>query len=130
MDCFAELARRHDINSGVILSGVGMLRDAKIGFYRGEKRAYDEHVLEQPHELLSYQGNLATFAESGKPVAHVHVQLGGPDHRVVGGHLFDATVWIVNEVAIRRLPGHTYTRSKNLETNLYDLSLGPMPTSE
>jgi uncharacterized protein len=123
MDALRALAERHRLDAAVILNGVGMLRDAEIGYYQVDRAQYDRHTLREPHELLSYQGNLGRDAETGEVRAHVHVVLGGPDHRAIGGHLFDATVWVTNEVAVRRVKGVRFERRKNDATNLFDLAL-------
>lgn len=126
LEAFRDLVRRHKVQAGILLGGVGMLRDVRIGYYRRETRAYEEATLSEPRELLSYQGNVGEDATTGDPLLHLHVQLGAPDYRVRGGHLLEGRVWVTNEVAIRRLAGVRLVRRKNPETNLFELELRPV----
>ncbi len=78
-----EVASKHHIRSGVIINGIGMLRDSVIGYFPGHG-AYEEEPLSKPMEMTSLQGNIAT--KDGDPVFHVHVNLAGRDKQVHGGH--------------------------------------------
>ena len=95
--CLGELT----IDSGLILAGIGMLRNLRMGYWNGT--SYEEHHVEEPVELLSLQGNFATAAEGR--VVHAHVSVAKRDGAVCGGHVLGATVTNTAEIAIRILSG-------------------------
>ncbi len=86
-----------DIPAGgfYILMGVGMLKDAEIGYFTGE--SYDRKKLEIPHEIVALHGSIS---KKESIVPHVHVGLVGPDHEMVGGHLFAGKVEVVCEAIL------------------------------
>jgi predicted DNA-binding protein with PD1-like motif len=112
-----------DLRHGIIVTGVGMLRDFEVGWFDKETKAYRSTVFETPHELLSLNGSVAVAEGEGNVMPHVHASLAGPDHGVVGGHLYKATTAVLNEVAILRV-GAQMRRRLNPETGLMELDLG------
>ena len=90
---------KYSINTGVIISGMGMLKDFEIGWFNGKE--YEKIKIDTPHELVSMTGNIEK--KDGKPFAHIHVALAGPDKKLVGGHLFKAKVNVTNEIFIYRI---------------------------
>ncbi len=118
-DLFPSLeaaAREHDVESGTVLWGIGMLRDFEIGFF-GPK-GYDKSVFSERHELLGLHGSVSM---RGDPLLHLHVALGRPDHGVIGGHLFRATTAVVNEIQIARFDAIHFNRRLNEKTGLREL---------
>ncbi len=115
-----EVASKHGIGSGVIINGIGMMRDCVIGYFPGAG-AYEESSFKGPMEMTSMQGNIA--AKDGDTVFHVHVNLAGMDKQVHGGHLIKATVNIVNEVAILKT-GIKLSRRESVKTGLPELNVG------
>ncbi|MBS3773318.1 MAG: DUF296 domain-containing protein [Candidatus Thermoplasmatota archaeon] len=114
------LARRYDVHSAVILSGIGMLDGAAIGYYDGSE--YVTQTLDEPAELVSMNGNIGRRRDSGDVVCHIHVALAGSDHRLVGGHLMDGMVMVVNEIVLRRLDPVVIHRAEN-EQGLLEMQL-------
>jgi hypothetical protein len=90
-----------DLKAAAIPSGIGMLRDLVLGYWKGEE--YVEETVEEPVELLSFQGNIGE--RDGEPVVHAHVVGGKPGGAAIGGHLLGATVHNTAELVILRLPG-------------------------
>ncbi len=91
-----SFAEKEGIRSGIILNGVGMLENAIIGYFDGEK--YIKAEIKEPAELVSLQGNIGN--EDGKPVIHAHVSLACMDHLLRGGHLLGGKVKVVNEISM------------------------------
>ncbi len=83
---------------GVVVCGVGMLRDVVFGFWDG--KGYREEKLAEPVELLSLQGNIG---EGG--VVHLHVVVGKEGGEARGGHLLSATVCNTVELLVAGVPG-------------------------
>ena len=114
------LVQRYDIHSAVILSGIGMLDRATIGYYDGT--GYHTHTLEEPAELVSMNGNIGRTRGSGEVVCHIHVALAGSDHQLMGGHLMGGRVMVVNEIVLRRLDPTVIHRVEN-EQGLLEMQL-------
>jgi len=114
--CLHKAIEEFSIESGYILMGIGMLRDAEIGYFAGTE--YLTKHLEQPHELVSLQGSIST---KGETIIHMHCNLAGPDHNIVGGHLNRGTVIVINEILIKKLENVQLGRNLNPETGLKEL---------
>jgi hypothetical protein len=89
------------IESVVIVCGIGMVRDLRLGYWDG--LSYEETRIDEPTELLSMQGTIA--ASSDGRVVHCHVAVATRDGGVRGGHLLGATVANTVEIALLRVPG-------------------------
>ena len=87
-------------SSGVILNGVGMLREIKLGYFDGKGYVVDE--FEGPMELVSMQGNISSD-DKGDIILHVHVGLADRSKNMHGGHLLDGIVNNVNEILVMKL---------------------------
>lgn len=99
-DLFAridELGSKHEIESGMVMWGIGMLRDFELGYFNGT--AYEKKTFSDAAELLALHGSYAAKAD---PRLHIHMAAASRDHRVVGGHLFRARVSVVNELCLQR----------------------------
>lgn len=94
------------VEGAVIVGGVGMIRDARLGYWNG--LAYEEHVVTEPVELLALQGNIAL--RDGERMAHCHVTIARRDGTATGGHLMAATVANTAEIVLDLLEGITLER--------------------
>src|SRR5207245_10167293 len=90
-------ARKHNVESGAVLWGIGMIQDFEVGFF-GPK-GYEKSAFRERHELLALHGSIAM---TGDTTLHLHVASGRPDHAVIGGHLFRAKTAVVNEIHLAR----------------------------
>ncbi len=107
-----------NIKSGYVVMGIGMLRDAEIGFFDGNE--YFTKHLAEPHELISLQGSISTKEEI---IIHLHCSLAGPDHTLLGGHLNKGTVNVINEILIKKVEKIELGRNLNPKTGLKELSI-------
>src|SRR2546428_13122589 len=99
-DLFPSLeaaARKHQIESGSVLWGIGMLQDFEIGYF-GPK-GYEKTVFADRHELLALHGSIAMQAD---PKLHLHSALGRRDPGTISGHLFRATTAKGNGIRLSR----------------------------
>ncbi len=113
-----EIIEKHGIKSGLVLSGIGMLRNFVLGYYDGSE--YQKKEFEDPCELLSLQGSITT---KGETVIHLHTSLADESRNVVGGHLFEAEVCSLNELVIRKLDDIVLSRESNPVTGLKELDI-------
>jgi predicted DNA-binding protein with PD1-like motif len=94
------------IDSGIILNGVGMLRELELGYWNG--KSYDIKRIDEPVELLSLQGN---FARKGEEcILHCHTTVAKQSGTALGGHVISAIVNNTAEIFIHRLSGITLER--------------------
>lgn len=122
-DLFATLgdfARQHQIRAAAVVSGIGMLRDATIGYWNGSE--YVRKDLAEPHELVGLHGSIA---EADGPSVHLHAALAAPSHQLEGGHLMRGTVWVLNEILIENFPGRVFGRPIDETLGLRKLDLEP-----
>lgn len=113
-----NIIEKHEIRSGLILSGIGMLRNFVLGYYNGSE--YQKKKFADPCELLSLQGSIST---EGETVIHLHTSLADEKQNVIGGHLFEAEVCSLNEIVIRKLDGFVLSRRLNPATGLKELQI-------
>jgi predicted DNA-binding protein with PD1-like motif len=103
----------------VVLSGVGMLKEVKLGYFKGKGR-YKEETCMAPAEILSLTGNIINNGQ--KIFTHLHVSLADESSRVFGGHLMEARVHGTGEIFIQ-LSDMKADRKKEEETELEGLKL-------
>src|SRR4030065_2580152 len=66
----------------VLVVGLGMISDFELGFF--DRGNYLTQSYNDPHELLSLQGTIAT---EGEPRIHIHATVANKEHEEFGGHL-------------------------------------------
>lgn len=120
-ETLASFAKEQSIRAAAIVMGIGLVRDTTIGYWNGQE--YETEAFPGPHELVSATGSLAEV--DGQPSIHLHVALGGRDHRLVGGHLFRATVGLLAEVVVEVFPGQTFGRPLDESRGIRMLDLNP-----
>jgi len=123
-EALRTFATTHQVRAASIVEGIGMLQTAELGYWNG--REYDPHAISVPHELVAMHGSIAEA--DGAPSLHLHVALGGPDHRIVGGHLLRARVGVLVEAYVRTFPGRVFGRPMDESIGLRKLDLEPGPT--
>jgi uncharacterized protein len=96
-----EALKMNRIEGGLI-SGLGALTDAELGYYYLHKREYLRKTFTDEYELISLTGN-ATLKD-GAPFVHVHAVLGDDKFNAFGGHLFEAVSAVTAEVSIIPFP--------------------------
>lgn len=112
--------REEEMAAGVVTAGIGAFRDFELGWFDPEAHAYERTRYEGSHELLSLQGTVSLGAD---PPVHLHASLADRGNRVVGGHLFEARVAVLAEIAVRAFPGLVMDRAVNPATGLGELTI-------
>ncbi|MEJ2568180.1 MAG: DUF296 domain-containing protein [candidate division WOR-3 bacterium] len=92
-----EACKKYNINSAVVISGIGQLKDFKLGYFK-EKGNYRPEHFKTSHELLSLGGSIC--AQKGEYKFHLHAVLGNEKKEVVGGHLIEGFVEVTNEIVL------------------------------
>lgn len=99
-DIHRELQRvcnKHRVETAVVLSGIGQLKQFRLGYYRA-KGDYAPAEFEDAHELLSLTGNVTK--QEGEYIFHLHAVLGDEDKYAIGGHLIAGIVEVTNELVL------------------------------
>ncbi|MFO7792157.1 MAG: DUF296 domain-containing protein [Candidatus Saliniplasma sp.] len=94
-DSLTEILDSIEERCAMVISGIGMIRDFKLGYYNSETGEYEWKEYTEPMELLSVKGS---FTVEGS--IHIHAEVSGPDHDVKGGHLEGGRVFNVNEITM------------------------------
>lgn len=96
-DELIKACSEHRIETAVVLSGVGQLKEFKLGYYK-RKGDYMPEEFSGPHELLSLAGNISN--QDGEYNLHLHATLGNEKKGVIGGHLIQGKVEVTNEIVL------------------------------
>ncbi|MEE9115851.1 MAG: PPC domain-containing DNA-binding protein [Thermoplasmata archaeon] len=117
-ESLGAIVEEYDIESGLVLTGIGMLRNFVLGYFDGE--VYQKKEFKGACELVSLQGSITTEKET---VIHLHASLADESNNVIGGHLFQAEVCMLNEIVLRKLDDLTLARKENPITGLKELDI-------
>ena len=102
-----EVARRADIHTGIVTSGIGSLTKAYIHTVKSNDYPPQEEYLnlEGPLEVVQFGGVIANYQP------HVHISLWDKERNFYGGHLHEGCeVLALSEISILRLPQLKLTR--------------------
>lgn len=102
IESILALAEKEKIQAGIV-EGIGATDDVTIGIMDLNSREYKLTHYTEPFEITSLMGNLSR--KDGEAYLHSHINLGGVDGSVVGGHLDRAVISITAEIFIRVIDG-------------------------
>ena len=112
LDTIKIICKEKNIQSGVVLSGVGCISSGRVRDASGVRiREIAEHC-----EIVSLNGTVSAAR------CHVHISLSKEDLSTIGGHLCAGC--IVNttcELVIAELPGVTFDEEADAETGYDEL---------
>ncbi|HEY9843302.1 MAG TPA: PPC domain-containing DNA-binding protein [Candidatus Obscuribacterales bacterium] len=84
---------------GARIQGIAGIADPELGCFDLASREFTRQRLSGYFEMVSALGNLSLLPD-GKPYAHIHTTLAGPDFRALAGHLFEAQIAVLGEFFI------------------------------
>jgi predicted DNA-binding protein with PD1-like motif len=114
-----NVCRKHDISSGVIISGIGQLENIELGYFKS-KGNYSPMVFEKPMEILSLSGNICKVDDEYIP--HLHITLSNDKMHVFGGHFINGIVTVTAEIVILKTSVN-FSRKQDEETGLKQMVL-------
>jgi predicted DNA-binding protein with PD1-like motif len=125
-----EIVGKEGVRAGVILSGVGLLGEARLRNCKSLPEEYpitDENrtylSFSRPLEILSLSGNI--MVAEGNPLVHAHVTLShieGDEIRVIGGHLIEGcTIFGFAEIILVELRDIEMEKNYDEETRTLQL---------
>ncbi|HEX7445818.1 MAG TPA: PPC domain-containing DNA-binding protein [Methanothrix sp.] len=109
-----DLAKGKKIETG-ILSAIGALSRAELGYYDQVSKKYGEIRIDGPVELVYFSGNISL--RDGQPFVHAHAVLSDREGKVWGGHLNSGTVFAA-ELYMQELLGLPLQRVPDSITGL------------
>ena len=128
-----EIARKERIASGLILSGLGSLREVTLRNVRlfpkefpiqDRNRIYTPKA--EPMELLALTGNISQRDGEVHVHAHAVISSGLEDGRVYGGHLLEGCiVFTTVEVVLCSIHGMAMVRKIDPQTRVVELYFSP-----
>ncbi len=114
-DCLKKVLDVHNTKSFAVEFGIGMLRDFTIGYFNGNE--YENREIHDPMELVALHGLVAEDS------IHLHCAVADNQNNIVGGHLFSATVNVVNEILLLKFSKIQIRRELNESTGLMEFRL-------
>ena len=112
-----EACKKHNIKTAVVISGIGQLKNAQLGYFKG-KGDYSPKTFDRPLEILSLTGNILRQEDEYLP--HLHAVLGDENKNTVGGHFIDGEISITGEIVLLKTD-LKINRKLNEETGLKDI---------
>jgi len=119
IESLIKLAHREKIPGG-FLYGLGAVKDVTLGYFDVAKKDYVKKNFSDEYEVTSLVGDI--YYLEGKPGVHAHVNLSGPDFKVIGGHLYRAVISATGEFFIHTTD-ETLQRRKDPDSGLNILDL-------
>ena len=114
-----EACRKHDIKTGIIISGIGQLKNAKLGYFRS-KGNYTLENFDKHLEILSLTGNICK--QKKDYILHLHAVLGDEEKNAIGGHFFEGKISVTGEIILLKT-NLDFQRKIDKETGLQTLYL-------
>ncbi len=90
-----QFCQKNHISSGYFY-GLGAVNQAELAFYDLKKKKYQEKIFNEPMEIGSLSGNIASLDK--KLIIHCHAVLGKKDFSTISGHLKSAIVSVTAEI--------------------------------
>jgi len=91
-----KVCKKHRVESAVVLSGIGMLREVELCYFKGRGK-YSSLQVDGPLELVMLSGNIS---QQGKGYfIHLHAALAS-EKNMFGGHLGGGKVNVTNEIVL------------------------------
>jgi len=92
-----EVCRTHDVKTAIVISGIGQLKNAQLGYFK-EKDNYTPENFDKPLEILSLTGNICR--QEGDYALHLHAVLGDEKKNAIGGHFINGKISITGEIIL------------------------------
>jgi len=71
--------------TNAVISGLGSVESPTLAHYSMPAKQFTDRQLAGVFEVTNLTGNIAL--QNGRPFAHLHVTIAGPDFAALGGHL-------------------------------------------
>ena len=92
-----EACKKHDVKTAVVISGIGQLKSAQLGYFK-TKGDYSPETYNKPLEILSLTGNICK--DKSDYTLHLHAILGDEKKNAIGGHFINGTISVTGEIVL------------------------------
>ncbi len=116
IDGLTKVMREKSISAGIV-TGIGAVTEACIGYFNGQTKKYEEARFRENMEILSLRGNISV--KDGDIFPHLHVVLSRKDFSALGGHLNRGTIVYAFEFEIISMEGEPFVRRFDDDTGLF-----------
>jgi len=111
IECLKLFANSNKVKFAAIMSGVGMIERARMGFFCIPKNDYDIFNLDNgPYDLSSMSGNISQLDD--QPWPHVHIVTNKIGGQTYSGHVLNAICYITVEIFIVDYSNSKIVRTK------------------
>jgi uncharacterized protein len=115
----AFCADNHIDNAAI--AGIGSVESPTLAHYSIKTKEFTDKQLEGIFEVTSLLGNVALV--QGKPFAHLHATLAGPEMQALGGHLVKGVCSATLEIVVTAFPSHHWKQdSADIGLKIWDFS--------
>jgi len=98
LEVLKQALKDEGVEAGLVLGGVGMLKQPGIAFYKGGGE-YDPIPLKDEVEICALNGNVAVA--DGDIFIHLHATLGTSSGAAFAGHMTGGKVHMTAEIALK-----------------------------
>lgn len=117
-DQIQTFCAQNDINNAAV-QGIGSVDSPTVAHYSVKTKQFTDKQLDGILEVTSLLGNVALV--EGKPFAHIHVTVSGPDMVAHAGHLVKGTCSATLELIITAYPSHHWkTDNEDIGLKVWD----------
>jgi len=92
-----EACREHNVKTAVVVSGIGQLKFAQLGYFKA-KGNYSPETFNKPLEILSLTGNICK--DEDDYTLHLHAILGDEKKNAIGGHFIKGKISVTGEIVL------------------------------
>ena len=117
--CLIDFCQKEKIKAGFFI-GIGAVDQATLAHYSIENQKYSQKKFNQPLELTSLSGTVATL--DNQPSVHAHAVLADNSFKTISGHLVEGRISGTGEILIVPL-GKEIKKKFDQETGLNILDL-------
>ena len=99
-DIFEQLKETCELNkvkTAVVLSGIGQIKQAQLGYFKG-KGDYCPESFNKPLEILTISGNICK--QKNNYIFHLHTVLSDDKKKAFGGHLLKGKISVTAEIVL------------------------------
>jgi predicted DNA-binding protein with PD1-like motif len=98
IESLKTLCQKHKVETAVIISIIGQLKQFTLGYFDGEKYLYDEFP--SVHELLSVSGMVSWSEEDNEYKYHLHIVVGNEEKTDLRRAFDQGLVQATNEIIL------------------------------
>ena len=101
LDEIKKACKNHIVKTAVILSCIGQIKNAKLGYFK-KKGDYSPESFDKPLEILSLTGNICK--KDNEYFIHSHAVLSDEKKKAFGGHLLEGNISVTAEIILLKTP--------------------------